>query len=295
MPVANDAATLDAALKQARAGRHVFVLAEGEWRDVVIRCKAEGTAQARPSPCGRRCRARPMLHRQPRACGWAGATSWSRACGSAIQTLQVGDTDGVPAGLQAPRANIAGSASAPSPWIPARSARDAKESRWLGLYGGHNRHRPLPHLAGKVTKGASAVVWLGEGPGRTRHQHRPQPLRPARAPGQEWRRDDPRRRQQDLHDRGRLRDRGQPVRALQRRGRVRLQQVLRQHLPPQRLPRGQRRPHPAPWQRLPRGGQPLPGRQRRLRHRRHAHHRRGSRRARQPPARTSRATTRAAA
>jgi poly(beta-D-mannuronate) lyase len=156
-PVA-DAAALEQALKDAKPG-DILLLAEGEWRDVVIRCLAEGTEQA------------PITLRA----ATPGKTVFTGASG-----LRLGGRHVVVDGLwfRNPDPSVGDTiefrldskhlaehcriTQCAITLDPGQAARDAKESRWLGLYGGHNRVDHC-YLAGKVTKGATAVVWLGEG------------------------------------------------------------------------------------------------------------------------------------
>ena len=159
-----DVGALERALQEARPG-DTILLAEGEWRDVVIRCRAEGTEQA------------PITLRAASP----GKTIFTGASG-----LRLGGRHVVVEGLwfrnpdpavgdtiefRLDSKHLAEQCRVTQCAItldPGQEARDAKESRWLGLYGGHNR---LDHcyLAGKVTKGATAVVWLGAGQA-ARHQ-----------------------------------------------------------------------------------------------------------------------------
>ena len=157
IPVA-DASALERALKTAKPG-DALLLAPGEWRDVVIRCKAEGTEQS------------PITLRA----AVPGATIFIGASG-----LRLGGRHVVVEGLwfrnpdptvgdiiefrldskhHAEHCRVTQCAITLDPEY---ASREAKESRWLGLYGSHNR---LDHcyFAGKVTRGATAVVWLGQG------------------------------------------------------------------------------------------------------------------------------------
>lgn len=157
IPVAN-AETLKQALKEARPG-DVLVLAEGEWPDVVIRCTAEGTADAsitlRAAVTGK------TVFTGKSALRLGGRHVIVEGLWFRDPDPSVGDTIEfrLDSKQLAEHCRVTQCAVTLS---PGQQARDAKESRWLGLYGGHNR---LDHcyFAGKVTKGATAVVWLGEG------------------------------------------------------------------------------------------------------------------------------------
>ena len=157
IPVA-DAAALERALQEVRPG-DVILLAEGEWRDVVIRCQAEGTGQA------------PITLRAavPGKTVFTGA-SGLRLGGRHVRVEglwfrnpdpAVGDT--MEFRLDSKRfAEHCRVSQCAVTLDPGQAARDAGESRWLGLYGSDNRVDRC-YFAGKVTKGATAVVWLGEG------------------------------------------------------------------------------------------------------------------------------------
>lgn len=155
---AADAKALERALKEVRPG-DTILLAEGEWRDVVIRCQAEGTEQA------------PITLR---------ASSQGKTIFTGASGLRLGGRHVVVEGLwfrnpdpavgdtiefRLDSKHLAEHCRVSQCAItldPGQAAREAKESRWLGLYGGHNRVDHC-YLAGKVTRGATAVVWLGEG------------------------------------------------------------------------------------------------------------------------------------
>lgn len=157
MPVA-DAEALAQALKAARPG-DVLVLAEGEWPDVVIRCKAEGTADApitlRAAVTGKTVlTGKSALRLGGRHVIVEGL--WFRDPDPAVGDTMEFRLDSKHLAEHCRITQCAVTLS------PGQQARDAKESRWLGLYGGHNRVDHC-YLAGKVTKGATAVVWLGDG------------------------------------------------------------------------------------------------------------------------------------
>lgn len=55
-------------------------------------------------------------------------------------------------------------------WFEQSAATDSKESRWLNVYGTHNRVDHC-YLAGKRNRGPSLVVWVSDTPGRHRIDH----------------------------------------------------------------------------------------------------------------------------
>ncbi len=157
LPVAN-AAALEQALKEARPG-DTILLAEGEWRDVVLRCEAEGTEQAPIT-------LRAAVPGKTIFTGKSGLRLGGRHL--VVDGLwfrnpdpDVGDTIEFRLDAKHPAEHCRLTQCAIT-LDPGQAARDARESRWLGLYGGHNRVDHC-YLAGKVTQGATAVVWLGAG------------------------------------------------------------------------------------------------------------------------------------
>lgn len=149
---------LHTALQSARPG-DTLTLAPGEWQDVIIRCKAQGTAQA------------PITLRaaSPGQTIFTGKSAL-RLGGSHIiveglwfrdPDPEVGDTLEFRLDSKNPASHCRITQCAIT-MAPGATARDAKESRWIGIYGSHNR---LDHclIQGKVTKGATVVVWLSPG------------------------------------------------------------------------------------------------------------------------------------
>lgn len=149
---------LDAALKKAAPG-DTFLLAEGEWRDAVIRCKARGTPDA-PVTLRAAVPGKTLLTGKS-ALRLGGEHVVVEGLWFQNPDPAVGDT----IEFRLDSKNLARHCRVTQCAItldPGRSAPDDKESRWIGIYGAHNR---LDHclVRGKVTRGASVVVWLGEG------------------------------------------------------------------------------------------------------------------------------------
>ncbi|HCN27996.1 MAG TPA: hypothetical protein DIT64_04275 [Verrucomicrobiales bacterium] len=149
---------LNAALRQARPG-DTLVLAEGEWRDAVIRCNAQGT-ESMPVTLRAAVPGKTVLTGQS-ALRLGGRHVVVEGLWFRNPDPAAGDT----VEFRLDSKNLARHCRVTNCAITmdaGQSARDDKESRWVGIYGGHNR---LDHclIEGKVTKGASVVVWLGEG------------------------------------------------------------------------------------------------------------------------------------
>lgn len=151
-----DLQTLTEAIKKAEPGDHIL-LKSGEWADVVVNFKAEGTDQA------------PITLRAE----VPGKTVFTGASG-----LRIGGQYLVVSGLwfknpdpsigdciefRRDSKNLAKNCRLTECAVtlePVFASKDDKESRWLGLYGSDNR---VDHclFQGKASKGTTLVVWLG--------------------------------------------------------------------------------------------------------------------------------------
>lgn len=153
-----DLVSLDKAVKEAAPG-DTITLSEGEWKDVVVKFKGQGTADA------------PITLRA----AVPGKTIFTGA-----SALRIGGEHLVVEGLwfQNPDPSAGDSiefrVDSKNParhcrltqcaitLAPELASKTDKESRWVGIYGSDNR---VDHclLRGKLSKGTTLVVWLGEG------------------------------------------------------------------------------------------------------------------------------------
>lgn len=154
-PVA-DVVSLESAAQMASPGDRI-VLREGIWENTVVKFQGKGTAQAPLTLCA----AVPGKTIFTGASALRMAGEYLVAEGLWFKNLDSSIGDSIEFRVDskhvATHCRLTNCAITMSPEL---ANKTDKESRWVGLYGSHNRvDRCL--VQGKVTKGTTLVVWLG--------------------------------------------------------------------------------------------------------------------------------------
>ncbi|HYF37741.1 MAG TPA: polysaccharide lyase 6 family protein, partial [Prosthecobacter sp.] len=154
-PVA-DIKAFDAAVKAAQPG-DTIVLSEGRWTDLVLKFKGAGTKDA-------------PITLKAAVPGRTEITGRSQLkIGGeylVVEGLHIHNPDpeaGDPVEFRIDSKMLARNCRLTHCAITQDAeVKPVKESRWVGIYGGHNR---IDHclMQGKTNKGTTLVVWLGEG------------------------------------------------------------------------------------------------------------------------------------